>query len=270
MKEKEALVKLASSEAPAYLAQYSNGQREGFEEVQPGDMKVPRLALSQKLSPQLIEGESEYIPRLRPGEWFNTATGELYGPRVDFVPLLKFGTRILFAPLDEGGGILCRSNDMKTGVGTPGGSCRACPYAQFGSARKGEGKGTACSEFYNFPALTVIGGYIASPEPVILSMKSSHIPAAQDLIGKSARRRTSSGMPASMWMGVYFAIVKLKKFGEKLSAYIPVIDNAGWVQESDMELAHSSYAFMHELREQGRLSTDQEKDEPGASDEANS
>ncbi len=42
----------------------------------------------------------------------------------------------------------CYSQDAETGVGTPGGSCAACPFAQFGSAvnEKGEaGKGQACA-----------------------------------------------------------------------------------------------------------------------------
>jgi len=38
----------------------------------------------------------------------------------------------------------CSSADMKTGVGTPGGSCFGCPFDQFGSAPNGHGK--ACKE----------------------------------------------------------------------------------------------------------------------------
>lgn len=43
----------------------------------------------------------------------------------------------------------CGSSDMETGVGTPGGECAKCPFAQFGSARDGSGKerrGQACRE----------------------------------------------------------------------------------------------------------------------------
>jgi hypothetical protein len=35
---------------------------------------------------------------------------------------------------------VCRSEDMQTGIGTPGGSCASCPFAQFGSAAAGRGQ----------------------------------------------------------------------------------------------------------------------------------
>lgn len=38
----------------------------------------------------------------------------------------------------------CSSADMTTGIGSPGGSCAACPFNQFGSAPNGRGK--ACKE----------------------------------------------------------------------------------------------------------------------------
>jgi hypothetical protein len=38
----------------------------------------------------------------------------------------------------------CSSDDMKRGVGNPGGDCLACPFNQFGSAPNGRGK--ACKE----------------------------------------------------------------------------------------------------------------------------
>jgi len=49
--------------------------------------------------------------------------------------------------LDEGGGNTppdCSSDDSITGIGTPGGSCNKCPFAEFGSSKKG--KGQACKQ----------------------------------------------------------------------------------------------------------------------------
>ena len=49
--------------------------------------------------------------------------------------------------VEEGGGGTpsdCWSDDLVTGIGDPGGSCRTCPYARFGSADKG--KGQACGQ----------------------------------------------------------------------------------------------------------------------------
>lgn len=39
----------------------------------------------------------------------------------------------------------CFSEDTYSGVGDPGGECRDCPFAVFGSADDGEGRGQACS-----------------------------------------------------------------------------------------------------------------------------
>jgi hypothetical protein len=259
---------LATSEAPDYLAEYASEQAEGFEEVRPSDVKVPRIAVAQAMTPQLNEDDAKFISTLKRGHFFNTATGEDYGETILFVPLLKFGNRILFEDIDKGGGLLCRSNDMKQGEGDPGGECAKCEYARFGTARGGKGKGTACNEFYNFPVLIVRDGKINADSIAVLSMKSSHIEAAQKLLGLAMNRRLN-GSRAPMWSGVYSATSKLKKFTAG-SSHVIVIDNAGWISKENTKIAHDSYQFMHELREQGRLTTDQEVDEPGASDESNS
>lgn len=34
----------------------------------------------------------------------------------------------------------CYSSDAKKGIGDPGGDCKTCPFAQFGSSRKGDGQ----------------------------------------------------------------------------------------------------------------------------------
>ncbi len=34
----------------------------------------------------------------------------------------------------------CMSNDCLTGTGNPGGECKTCPFAEFGSSQKGEGQ----------------------------------------------------------------------------------------------------------------------------------
>jgi hypothetical protein len=257
------------SQAPDYLAEYGGKQPEGFEEVRPGDVKVPRLQLAQALTPQLNEDDAKHIPGLKRGDFFNTLIGKSYGSNFQFIPLLKFGSRRLFKNMDEGGGTLCRSEDMKTGEGEPGGECAKCEFSQFGSARNGEGKGTACSEFYNFPVLVVEDGKIEAENFAIFAMKSSHIEAAQHLIGLTMRRKLPNGVRAPMWAGIYSATSKAKDFGKNLKAYVPVIDNAGWVAQEDVDLVRDSYRFFHELREQGRLKTEEEFLEPGASDAAN-
>ena len=40
----------------------------------------------------------------------------------------------------------CASLDCVTGIGQPGGACKTCPYAAFGSAQGGAGAGQACKQ----------------------------------------------------------------------------------------------------------------------------
>src|SRR5215831_3310739 len=105
--ERQEIVKatdLGIVQAPAYLTEYAKDRPEGFEEVQPNDVKIARLALAQALTPNLNEDDANYIPNLKKGQFFNTITHEVYGERVRFIPLFKFGTRFRFKGMDEGGG----------------------------------------------------------------------------------------------------------------------------------------------------------------------
>lgn len=64
---------------------------------------------------------------------------------IDGVVLMNKTIRVYWASeyTGEGAPPDCTSRDLKTGVGTPGGNCATCPYAQWGSDPKG-GEGQAC------------------------------------------------------------------------------------------------------------------------------
>src|SRR5882672_6814537 len=141
------------TEIPEYLRKPEGVPPAGLEHLTREDMTLPRLGIAQALSPQLSESDPKYIDGLRPGNFFNTITKENYGKQVQLVPLLFYKTRILFGPIDEGGGLRCQAPDNLIGIGEPGGTCIKCPFSQFGSARNGEGKGTACNQFFNYAAL---------------------------------------------------------------------------------------------------------------------
>lgn len=260
--------------APDYLNDLT--PQEGFEEVGQGDIKIPRLALAQALSPQLDETEPNHIPGLEKGDFFNTVTGQNFGPSVKFVPLLKFSNRIFFRDKKKGGGIICRSDDMKHGSiergtyedGIYGGDCSTCPMARFGTAKNGEGKGTACSEFKNFPVLIVQESGLVDPASlVIASMKSSALDAAKDLIGKARARRLANNQPAPMYAGIYKMVNKPKKYTEG-TTLVPIIDNAGWVASGDKQTVKATFDFMHELREQGRLKVEEPTEDESLGGEA--
>ncbi len=69
----------------------------------------------------------------------------------------------------------CKSDDMETGVGNPGGPCSPCPFSQFGSSLKPNGDpglGQACKEM-KLLFMLVPG----SPMPVILKVPPASLKA---------------------------------------------------------------------------------------------
>lgn len=77
--------------------------------------------------------------------------------------------------LDEGGGGNppdCASPDGKTGYGNPGGLCRTCPMAEFGSAEKGEGQ--ACKQMkriYVVPKGSILPILVTAPPTSLQAVK---------------------------------------------------------------------------------------------------
>ena len=68
------------------LAVYSTGEADGFEESDSDSYAIPRLKLLQKLSPEVDEDNGEYIEGAKHGQFFNTATGELFPDGVKVIP----------------------------------------------------------------------------------------------------------------------------------------------------------------------------------------
>lgn len=106
-KKTEEITKVAPAPLaiPADLEKYAGM---GTESLGKEDVRPPRLCLAQAMSPQVKRGEMKYIEGLREGNLFNDLSGEVYGDGpVDIVVVTCLGARgVLFAPLDQGGGIL--------------------------------------------------------------------------------------------------------------------------------------------------------------------
>lgn len=66
----------------------------------------------------------------------------------------------------------CRSADSRTGIGDPGGDCRTCPHAQYGSAENGRGQ--ACSQKEVWFLLRP-GSFL----PVVVSLPGTSLRAAR-------------------------------------------------------------------------------------------
>jgi len=260
----KAVSQAAITEIPDYLLRKPGVQQAGFEEVEQGDLTVPQMRLCQSLTPQRQQNEAKFIASLKEGEYFNTVTSENYGSSVKIVPLMFFKNRVYFRDKKKGGGILCRSDDMKQGIGEPGGECAVCPLNQFGSAKDGAGKGKACTEFFNFPSMVVSKDGSVNPNNLVVrSFKSSGITVAKDWLAMMRLRGID------MFGGIYELGSTAKVFTEGTS-YVETVKNAGVVSKETLDVTAQMYAMFSEMRRAGRVKIHEEEvDEPGASDESN-
>lgn len=247
----------ALSEVPEYLRRADGEPPMGLENLERSDMTLPRLGLCQALSPQCSESDPKYIDGLQKGEFFNTITRENYGRKVQLTPLLFYKTRILFGPIDEGGGLRCQSPDNLIGIGEPGGTCIKCPLSQFGSARNGEGKGTACNQFFNYAALIVNDGTVTPEGLLVFSLKSSALKVAKDWNALIRIRNLD------IFAGVY-EVTSVERKNDVGRWYEPVINPAGNVSKATYDAAKLAYAAVADLQKAGRLRHDVEDLNPEA------
>lgn len=99
----------ALAEVPEWLRE-SKDDTAGKENVTKDDLMIPRLCVANALSPERKKGNEKYIQGLEDGQLFNSVTKEIYGDKVEVVPLFFFRHFIHFKPLDEGGGIVAQYN----------------------------------------------------------------------------------------------------------------------------------------------------------------
>jgi hypothetical protein len=155
----------------------------GARSIDAKDLVLPRVKVVQQMSAEASDG------RAKPGELFNTLTGENYGTELLFLPILPFQQRIFISrperlreindwmeshdadPIAVGDGLRCRSRDMLSGDGDPGftfdgtpmSGCNRCPLSKW---RPGN-EPPFCTETYNIGAVNDLG------ELMILSFSRS-------------------------------------------------------------------------------------------------
>ncbi len=186
----------------------------GTENIGKDDVLMPRLALSQAQSPQLIEGDPKFIEGLAVGQLFNSLTDTIYGKGpVDFSVIRVDPPRgIEFLPLEEGGGI----KDFDVALDDP--------RMQWDGDKK-----PAATKFYDFIVMLW-----PSREVIALSLKSSGLKVARKL-NALIQCRT-----AHVFAGKYSLTTTMVKGPAGMyGAY--VVKNNGWVDEKEYAVTRAAY-----------------------------
>jgi len=99
---------------PSFIPQ---GDTRGTEDITRDEMNIPRLAIAQQTSPEVLPEGERSIPGLAFLSMFNTVTKEIYGRGpIEFAVLRRDPPRwVQFAPIAEGGGLI----DPNVPVGDP-------------------------------------------------------------------------------------------------------------------------------------------------------
>lgn len=103
---KNAVQKKDDAGVPAYLADQQVDNRDNFDQT---DIVIPRIKLLQALST-----ECETFNDARPGHFWHTGFDRDLGEQVDFVVASRRKKLLLVAPMEDGQGILARSEDFRT------------------------------------------------------------------------------------------------------------------------------------------------------------
>lgn len=183
----------------------------GQTQLRPQDMIMPRVKVAQQMSLEVADKKAEA------GDFFNTLTGESYGPTLRVQPILPFMQRVLLvrderrkaiedalgAELSEGDGLKCRSFDMIQGQGEPGIECEECPLARWDGNTP-----PLCTETYNVAASNEIG------ELIIVSFAKSS--------AKTGRRFFSALRlrPGAPWSS-FFELATSQQRNDKGVFYVP-------------------------------------------------
>lgn len=235
---------------PAHLAELEDksGKRRGFDEMESKDITIPRLGLCQSNTKQRMRSESNYIPGLEEGHFFNTLNGTNYGSSVDVVPLFFYKSRIRFKDLEQGGGILCQAPDGKSCQENHGGPCL---HDKWGA----NGEPPECTEFFNYPCF-VVGqdGRFAASSLVVVSLKSTGIKAARGW--NSMMRIRKSDMFSGIW--------RLSSYGTQNAAKQPYyawkVDaspiNGSWLDKENYIAAGIQYEGVYEGIRSGTMKVD--------------
>lgn len=204
------------------------GDLSGTEGIQADEIRLPRLAIAQGLSDQMMPDNSLYIPNLKLFDMFNDLTGDIYGRGpIRFIPIRRDVRRIEFVPRNEGGGIV----DMNVPPGDP--------RLHWTQGEDGRGIPPVATTFDEYVSMLLLPGKL--PEPIVISIKHTN---------KWNRRAASSFLAyvkmrtTPIYSGIYTIASKSEK-NDKGTFGVPLIKQAGFL---DIENNAKALAFYQHCR----------------------
>lgn len=104
---------LALDNRPDFL---KGGNGRGSEEMDTGDITLPRISIIQDLSPQAKKNKPEYIEGAEIGHLFNTITNELFTSALLFIPVYFRKEYIIWKTRKAGGGFYGAFDNEKDAI----------------------------------------------------------------------------------------------------------------------------------------------------------
>jgi len=94
----------------ALLEQMNGYGQTGFEDTSSDSFAIPFIRILQANSPQLLEDDDSYIEKAKPGMFFNTLTGDLYGKTLSVINIHFTRDFIEWRP-NRGGFVMSHGDD---------------------------------------------------------------------------------------------------------------------------------------------------------------
>ena len=225
-------------EVPEFLRDSTSTR--GTERIDAEHMAMPRIALCQSNTPQRKVGNPLFIRGLEEGQFFNTLSRAIYGPKIHFIPLFFYPSRIMFKDIDLGGGLLCQAPDgIKCQLNNGG----PCLHQAWGP----EGQPPECTELYNFASL--VESFEGQFDFGIVSLKSTHIKAAKDLNSRIRLKKKDT-------FAFRYVLESFPDRKHNQDFFNVRADEAGWVTIEQFRFAESQFEALIPKIKSGEASFD--------------
>ena len=209
----------------------------GTEHMKADDIKLPRLKIAQKTSPEIDKDNPAYIKGLEMGDYFNDVSQENYGRGpLTFSVVRGYAPKFIeFAPRGNGGaggGVL----DMNVPAGDP--------RTQFTRSDDGKSVKPRASKIYDF--IIVLHRGDGKREMVTWSLASTGLKVATLLNAFIAERQ------ADIYYGAY-TMQAISKTSPAGPYYSHVVKNAGWIAEAEIEWYRAKYELLKDAQVEIRV-----------------